>query len=600
MDSASLKTIKYSKIAITLLILVVATTIFSSATHAQTDERVIVNSANWIDVYSGVLYANLQGKANYFLTSPRHATLIPFSIPKSVDKLEVITSRSEPFAAGYKTLLEVDGYDDVEELRTANANIELGERLTTIDKFIILDDSYGYNAISVAPYAALGEYWVLFADRRSISQVEGFLDDRDVEELIIYGQVDREVKEALERFNPDIINTGDRFDNNIEIVKRYQKIHKEKFGSERKQAILNNGEFIEASLMSGADPVLFIGFSNVPEQVREYVADSELEVGTLVGNELIGSATFIRRQTGLSVFVKFGQGSRTPTNTITQVEDLDRFPIPRYGLNLALVAASLNTATNNLEVTYQNSAEVGTYFQTLSLTVTDDNGLQTIPDDGTVNFIDANSFKTIIYPLKDADDNTINLEGDEITAAITTIYGESPKSLEQTLIGNASVIRITVLDEANIEIEDAAVEKGSGDILVTIVNTGEVEAYVSLEALDVYVNGETIIYSSEGVSRIGKGGKKVIRIPTDMQEEDFPENPEIKIRAYYGERENALTKQKQATFEFKFAAADPTLYIAGALILILILLIIFRKKCKHCGHRNMPGKKYCQKCKNKL
>ena len=167
--------------------------------------------------------------------------------------------------------------------------------------------------------------------------------------------------------------------------------------------VAKDGEFIESSLMSGSDPVLFIGFSNVPEQVRNYISSSKLEVGTLVGNELIGTATFIRRQTGLSVFVKFGQGSRTPQNTIAQVEDLDRFPIPRYGLNLAIVAAALNTATNNLEITYQNRAQIGTHFRALSFIVQDGDTTHTIQDDGTVNFVDANDYKTILYQLKDLD-----------------------------------------------------------------------------------------------------------------------------------------------------------------------------------------------------
>ncbi len=83
------------------------------------------------------------------------------------------------------------------------------------------------------------------------------------------------------------------------------------------------------------------------------------------------------------LFVKFGQGSRTPQNTISQVEDLDRFPIPRYGLNLDIVAASLNTATNNLEITYQNKAPVATYFREISLVLNDDDASYTMPSEET-------------------------------------------------------------------------------------------------------------------------------------------------------------------------------------------------------------------------
>jgi len=564
------------------------------------DERVIANSADWTDVYSAIIYANLNEYTSYFLTSPKHATILPFEIPKTVDGLQIISSRSNPYASGYKSILEAQGYKNVEDISASNLNLVLGNRLPDITKFIITDNSYGYNAISLAPLAVLGRYYVIFADKSTISQVSSFLANRKVDKLILYGQVDREVKTALTQYNPTIINSGDRFDNNIEIVKRYQQLYTQKYGSPRKQAILSNGEFIEASIMSGADPVLFIGFSNVPDQVKQYISDSQLEVGTLVGNELIGTATYIRRQTGLSVFVKFGQGTRTPQNTISQVEDLDRFPIPRYGLNLNLVTATINTATNNLEVTFQNKAPIATYLQTLSLSLINDNQSFNIPDNNGAIFIDANDYKTVTYELKDADGNTINLNGDNITANLLTVYGESPKSLEQTLTANVSVQKVSVLDEANIDIVKTEYAKSGSKFLVSVKNVGQVDAYVTIEIHNVLVNGESTIFSADNVVKVSPGDTITIPVTTTMTDEDIPNNPKVQVKALYGERENALTKTKQTTFPFKLAAPDITPYIIGALIIILLFLIFSRKKCKHCGHRNVIGRKTCKKCHSKL
>ena len=73
---------------------------------------------------------------------------------------------------------------------------------------------------------------------------------------MIYGNVDREVKNTLAKYNPEIINKeGDRFLNNIEIVKISEIKHS-------KQAVLTNGEFIEQEIMSGSEPVVFIGTNN--------------------------------------------------------------------------------------------------------------------------------------------------------------------------------------------------------------------------------------------------------------------------------------------------------------------------------------------------
>ena len=40
-----------------------------------------------------------------------------------------------------------------------------------LTNFVILDDSYGYNSISVAPYATASKSWVLFADRNNIDDI---------------------------------------------------------------------------------------------------------------------------------------------------------------------------------------------------------------------------------------------------------------------------------------------------------------------------------------------------------------------------------------------------------------------------------------------
>lgn len=594
MDRGSKRIKKTILIILTLIIslLIVQT--------ASADTRVIINSGDWIDVYSGMLYASLNDYPSYFLTSPKHATILPFAIPLEVDEIQVITSRTSPYASGFKPLLEAKGYQDVVEFVPRNGNIEIGDRLPDITKFIVIDDSYGYNAVSVAPLAVIGKYYVLFADRTNIGQVSNFLQDRTIDELIIYGQVDREVKDELAQYNPETINTGDRFDNNIEVVKKYQEYHKTLKGGPRKQAILTNGEFLESSIMNGNDPVLFIGFSSVPDQVKEYIADSDLEVGTLVGNELIGTATYIRRQTGLSVFVKFGQGSRTPQNTISQVEDLDRFLIPRYGLNVDIAAITLNTATNKLEVTYQNKAPIASYIKLLSLTLTDSENTYTIPNDGNAIFIDGNNFKTVIYDLVDADGNQIQTVGDTLSAQITAIYGESAKSLEQTLTKEVSVSRISVIDGSNIEIIDAYFNKANGDFYIDLKNIGDVDSYVAVELLDIYVNGEYLIFSSDEIVKVNAGQTKRIVVKTTMAEEDIPENPEVVVKALFGEREAALTKTTQKTVELKLAAPDYTIYIVIILLIILLILIFTRKKCDSCGHKNVRGKKHCKKCGSNL
>ena len=128
-------------------------------------QRIIVNSEDWRDVYSTMLYGNFNGETTDFLVSDKHATLILNAIPKTTD-IKALSSKKNPFIVGYKSILESNGYS-AEEYVYDSFNLELAE-LLDVSNFIIVDDSYGYNAISVAPYAIASESFVLFADRANI------------------------------------------------------------------------------------------------------------------------------------------------------------------------------------------------------------------------------------------------------------------------------------------------------------------------------------------------------------------------------------------------------------------------------------------------
>jgi hypothetical protein len=365
--------------------------------------------------------------------------------------------------------------------------------------------------------------------------------------------------------------------------------------------LLTNGEFIEASFFTGVDPVLFIGYSNVPQQVRDYLETSAFEVGTLIGNELIGTATFVKRQTGLSVFVKFGQGARAPTGPVARVEDLDRFPLPVYNLNLDVVAATINTATAQLEITYQNLAEIGSYLQNILIRLNLEGESYVIPDDSDPTFIDGNSFKTLVFDLKDAEGNDIPFQGsDNITLDISVIYGESTKSLEQTLEKTLPIEKVNVMDEASIELLDVVYSKRDKGFYITIKNIGEVDAYAAAEIYDLYVNTQYGVYGSEKTIFLEKGKSGEIFVPVELTEEDIANNEKINVRVLYGQRENALIKSITGVFEFKYSSPDFAVYILVVLVVILLLLIFLKKKCKNCGYRNPILRKTCKKCKEPL
>jgi hypothetical protein len=557
---------------------VVLFVLLATAVHAQveTPSRVIVNSELWTDVYSVMQYGSLKGVTANFLVSDRHATVILGQIGQN-EQLWAISSTTLPHIVGYQELLTARGYT-AQEFKFENINLEMARLLPDINKFIILDDSYGYNAIAVAPYAAVTKSYVLFADSDTIDEVVEFLSERNVDSLLIFGQVDREVRTALDVYSPEIINQqGDRFLNNVEIVKKYMEVQP------AKQVILTNGEFIEHEIMAGSQPVLFIGTNNVPEAIRNYVSSSDIEVGVLIGNELVGTATFIRRQLGISVFVKFAQGARQPEGRISQVEALDMFYLPTYTLNLEVDTIKYNRATNQLEVTLRNTEDqavylIGTYG------LTDSIGTKATVGDIGPNFIDGNQLKTFVYDVQE-------LAEGKITVEVFIIYGESPGSLEKEIRLVLEVDSVQVIDNCKIQINEVALNMRSKQFLVEVENIGEADCFTSVELVDLIIAGEKGTYASEAPTKVAVGDKKTAKIRvTAFEPEDAADNERITIRAYYGERENTLVKVLEGRFELIIKSGDYLFYTLIVVIFLLLFLLFWkrRKKKEEGKQRSQP------------
>jgi archaellum component FlaF (FlaF/FlaG flagellin family) len=553
-------------------------------------DHIIVNSQDWRDVYTGMQYAQLTNVPANFLVSTKHSTILLYSIPVEREDILVLSSRDQPFIVGYEGILQSRGYASPQELRSSSLNLDLLERLEGVNRFIILDDAYGYNAISVAPFAAVDRSFVIFANQNNVDDIVSLLQQKNAEHVLIYGQVDRAVKDALAAFSPETINTGSRFTDNTEIVRRYLAT------KPTKQVILTNGEFIEAGIMSGADPVLFLGRQNVPETVRSFIEESDIEVGILIGNELVNSATFVRRQLGISVFVKFAQGARQPSGSIATVEDLDRFPMPRYDLNLEVTSIVYNKATKSLEVTYHNLQDLATYFKG-TITVRDGERVWVLGDETPI-FLDKSEYKTVVYSI-DTDGNPLTFASDELSGDVFVIFGEGPQSLENTYQKTFAIDVIEVLDDAEIEIAGLAYDTTAKQFLVTIENVGEATVYASVELVDLAVNGESITVGNADSVKIAPGKKAKVPVEVELDEADFADNDQIRVRAYYGERELARIKIKEKTFPLTLTKGLAKYAVYGAIVLLALLLLFFlgtKKTCKHCGEKNARGRKTCLKC----
>ncbi|MBS3088090.1 hypothetical protein J4226_05855 [Candidatus Pacearchaeota archaeon] len=543
------------------LIILLGILFLSSCVLAEV--HVISNSENWRDVYSSMLFASLNGDSGDFLASTQHGPVLLNGIPKNND-IVLLNSNDKPFVFNYGSMIEARDYASVEERSYDDFNLELVDELD-VNNFIIVDGSYGYSAMAVTPYAVLTDAWVFFADRVNIAEVEAILARKDVNSIVVYGYVDREVNDALVAYNPKVINSGDRFQDNVLIVEEYKKL------SDAKQVLLSNGEFIERELMMGAHPILFTGRENVPDGIADYLQRSDIEVGVLIGNELINAATNIRRSAGISVMVKFAQGARSQTAGVSAVEGLDLFYLPTPSLNLEINSVKYNRAAKQVEVTYHSTANVPIYVKG-TLTLLGDDGTKKVGDLDSV-FIAPSDFKTLIYP-------DVELTGNDLKAEVYALFGEVKSSLDRELRGSYDMGVINVLDDCEVEITGVKYNKQKNMFIVGIDNVGDVGCYVDVELNDVVVNRVKQTIGGEG-SVFVKGGKSgKIELTQRMDDADLIDNPYVNLVAYYGEREESLVGVFRGKFELDVDMFSGTTYliVVCLILLLLLLIVLWRKK----------------------
>lgn len=530
---------------------------------ALADTHIISNTENWKDVYSSMLYASLNEYQGNFLASTQHGPLLLTGIP-AVNDVVIQSSEDNPFVFNYRSTVAARGYNSVEEFEYGDFNLELLDELDDVENFIIVDGSYGYSAIAVTPYAVLTNSWVFFADRVNIAEIENAMARRNVGDVLIYGYTDREVGEAMAQYNPRIINTGNRFADNIEIVEEYKKLE------DAKQVLLSNGEFIERELMSGSHPVLFTGRENVPDEIAEYLQGSDIEVGVLIGNELINAATNIRRSAGISVMVKFAQGARAQQSGVSAVEGLDLFYLPTPSLNLEVSSVKYNRAAEQIEVTYHSTSNVPIYLQG-TLTVVSDNGNERAGDEEAI-FIAPSDYKTITYP-------DMKFNGNDLTVELYTLFGEVKGSFDRELQGSFKMEVIDVIDDCEIEVNFVKYNKQKEIFIVGIDNVGESDCYIDVELEDVEINGVTQTIGSEGSSFLKSGKSGKIEFDQRMDESDLRDNKLVDLVVYYGEREDSLVKVFRGKFDLDIDMFSGAVYlIVVVLILLILLLVILWKK----------------------
>lgn len=564
-----------NKLAFALVLMVALSLSFA-------ENFVVVNSKSGLDVLSAVYYANVKGLPMKFMPITGNYQVIALKVGSGKDVL-LIQSANLPVTTFLQSELEKS--NKVTVFSTTDnglkTNLDLAEK-SGANKFIIIDPSFGQNAISVISYAKKTGSYVIFAYSNNIDDVVAFLDKKSNPKVTIFGYVDSKTKEKLAKYSPTTIGKGeDKYEDNVEIVSKVVK----EFGAT--QAMMADGTYIEEGMTDGSVPVLLVS-PVISDYTYNFVLDNarnhKLTYYTLVGNNLVTPVYDLKKRVEaqlksegidqkVGVVVKFGQGIPGSQG----VSSLDIFPVPYYIAGLTIESIKYNEATGNVELVVKSTAEGPEYYKAEIHIKQNGEEIQVLSDKTPV-LLERGEVKGTEYAYK-----LPSLNEGKITADVVARFGETSKSLTSFASKSADIAVYKFVDTSDVNVTSASYKNGNLDI--SIKNIGGQDAYVQTSA-ELIVQGSKTTVKSNSVVDVSTNSITVVSIPVDLSDQDLEANKEVKVMLKYGAREGFLQKSKESVVPLKVekAALDPLMIGLILLVIILLIVVVYfatRKEEKH-------------------
>jgi len=544
---------------------------------------VIINSKDWSDVYSGILFSRFKGYEVYFMNSPS-AQWIFTTIP-TTEKIKIIES-SNPFTTNLDALLKSKGYVDVENIKINDATVDLYEKLTNINGFYIVEKDDPYAAISIGPLSQIDRFWVFIVDDKNVKKVASIIS-KENKKVVLVGFFRNSIKNSLRNYASEEITGKSKFELSKTIAEKFLKeknVH---------SIVFTDGKYLVKEFfpsgktqVSQPVPILIFGTNLLPKGTVEWLESHEIRTCIFYDPRLFYLGAQIRQKSKemgkpITVITAY-MGVAQPGRWSGEVYALPMFPLPVGNVSLNVTDVFYDPAEKAIFITFHNYGKTG-LFELTSFKVLNNGKEIASGSDRNPIFIGAGEFLTIKY-------ENITIPAEYFNNSIVefyTSYGEFPQSMDNYLTNERRFgppltrpLKVKeIRDESKIEIGDVTYYKFYKRIGVEIINVGKKPTYLMIKFPSIVVDGipkhfhSRIYYMS--------GDKKVFYVPIQLSDVDIQDNENIEVIVDYGERKDFLVKSVQGIYNLKVKSLSTTylaLYIGiGATAIVLGLLIIVRK-----------------------
>lgn len=298
----------------------------------------LVNSLNYEDVIAASVYAAQNDYIYTFILTPTHGKYWIEVLGESSDNIQYYES-GKPARATMGDEIRKLSKQNIIAHSSSNLAHDFA-KLSNSNFVVVVGDEVAAEAISAASYAAI-KGSLYFTDKQSADADVTQLAN-DGKKVLVYGSIADSISEQM-RDSVEIINSGSIYLDNLHLLELYSET------KNPSQVLLASGKTFESNMVSKDYPIAIVGRTEPAEGLFGWILSSGVKGGLVFSGDadISGSVASIKKETGLPVFAKLGQGFVGDS----QVQPLAVLSVPSKDVMLKVSSVAYKNCGFELEIT---------------------------------------------------------------------------------------------------------------------------------------------------------------------------------------------------------------------------------------------------------
>ncbi|MFA5108579.1 MAG: cell wall-binding repeat-containing protein [Candidatus Micrarchaeia archaeon] len=327
-------------------------TLFFLLAGAAFSTTLLLNSQEYEDIIASAVYAAHNNYSFVFALTPNQSVFISKYYTADKNEPIIYLEGNSTILPNMAALVADASPKNLTSILSQSPRDWVAQELGK-DEAIVVGSTYGQDALSVSSYAALVGAPIYFISNPSQSQDEiEKIVSRGYKKVIFYGSIAEQMPlEILELVpNREIIDTGSRYSNNMQITKRFLQI------SPTTQAMFVSGYSFEKSMVDSRYPLLLVGRSDIPSGLSSFLSQNNISSGIVYSgdSDIVEGINKLKVENPqIAFFVKFGEGYRGSSQPLP----LMIIPLPSPNLGIQIANLTYNVPAKSFELMIANKGD---------------------------------------------------------------------------------------------------------------------------------------------------------------------------------------------------------------------------------------------------